>query len=290
MVEFFIVYKEKNKVKYQLIQIAYDRFKINSNEPILRSSNFDGWILKADWNDTLQEGVLYKNGKPEQLFNLNQASNAKVKQCNQVTITYQTVSGSSCGPNCAEITVTLHTVSELVCTNDTPSNGYPSDFGNYTTGGNDGNSTTYYFVQQYPLRSYNIQTAACRAGGDRGSFNSQVSDALYATGLATNITGWTLDKADALARATGGAVNDFFPLASAVGKSVGIAGVLIDGVQLYMGISEDGFQWNEDGWNLAQTALGVTGLVAAGVFAAPWVAVATGIVSIGIAVGTQVCQ
>ena len=204
--------------------------------------------------------VLYKNGKPQQLFNLNQASNAKVKQCNQITITYQTVSGSSCGPNCAEITVTLHTVSELVCTNDTPSNGYPSDFGNYTTGGNDGNSTTYYYVQQYPTRTYDPSRAACRGGSERSTFNSQMQDAVYATGLAANVTGFSLDKADALARAVGGNLADFKGLIN----GVGIAGIVIDTVQLGIGVWDGNLTFEEDGLNAIQLGLGIVGLAAGG--------------------------
>ncbi|PLK42556.1 hypothetical protein [Emticicia sp. TH156] len=278
IVEFFVVYKEKNKIKYELAQIAYDRFKIDPKESILRSENFDGWILKTDWNDALREGVFYKNGKPRQTFNVGGTSNSRVKKCNQVTITYQTVSGTSCGVNCAEITVTLHTVSELVCPNDTPASDYPSNFGNYTSGGGDGSSTTYYYVEQYPIRSYNIHRAACRGGSERSTLNSQIEDAIFATGLAANVTGFSLDKADAIARAVGGSLADYKGLIN----GVGIAGIVIDTVQLGIGVWDGNFTFEEDGLNAIQLGLGIVGLAAGG-----WIAVVAGAVTIGISVYSQ---
>jgi hypothetical protein len=281
IIEFLIIYKEKNQYKSLLAQVAYDRFAVDPNSTILKMENFTGWLLIADWEDKLQEGVQFQKGKPFNSFNLNLSKKAKPTQCSEVTFTYQTVTGADCGPNCSEITVTLTVYSQLVCTNDTPSYNYPYNFYNYTSGGNDGYSSYYYYFDQYPIRNYNVQRAMCTGGADRSTFNSQIADAVNATSLAVDIVGFSWDKAEAIVRSTGGTFEQYFPLAGQIGKRIGMVGIALDGYQVIVGVTDGDFSWDMNGdlGNVLQLTLGVASLVAA-----PWVAAGFGAVSVGIAI------
>jgi hypothetical protein len=104
---------------------------------------------------------------------------------------------------------------------------------------------------------------------------------LNALGLATDITGFSWDKAEAMVRATGGSFEQHFPLAGTIGKRIGMVGVVLDGYQVIVGITDGDFSWNMNGdlGNTLQLTLGIASL-----FVAPWVAVGFGAVSIGIAI------
>jgi hypothetical protein len=139
------------------------------------------------------------------------------------------------------------------------------------------------------LPVFNVQRAINNPNSnDRAVLNQNASDALFATGLAFNILGWNIDKAEAIGKAIGADLEVFVPPANIYGKVIGVAGVVIDATQFIIGVYEDGFDWEDDGANLAQVVLGGVGLVAAGMLCAPWIAVATGTVSLGIAVYTEI--
>ena len=293
ILEGLIVYKEKNETKSFLAQIAYDPYVVRNNSYQLELSKFTGWLVRADWDDNLMDGFVYDKGQIIGSFDKEKEKRGRIQQqvCTTQTIEYQTVETRSCGPNCTDVTVTLHRSTQTVCV-ETGGSGGGGGGSTYEAGtGGGGNSpigSTTIIFETFPIqRNYNLQNVITRPGPDRTTFNQSLSDAVYATGLALNILDFTFDKAEACARAVGGNIDEFFPLANVVGTRIGVAGLVIDGVQLYMGVAQNGFQWNQDGWNAVQVGLSIAGLAAGTVFAAPWVAVATGVVSIGIAIGTR---
>ncbi|TAF97940.1 MAG: hypothetical protein EAZ32_01615 [Cytophagia bacterium] len=175
------------------------------------------------------------------------------------------------------VTVTLHRSFEIVCTGGTGGGGGYNWF--------DGYEWSYTPISLPPfdtsVTTYRPRTAICHSHtADRATFNKNVENALFATGLATNATGWSLDKAEALARSVGGNMTQFKGLIN----GVGFAGLVIDGAQLYMGIKDKNLgDWTESDYlNLAQVVLGGAAIVAGG-----WIAVSLGAVSIGIAVYSQ---
>jgi hypothetical protein len=199
-------------------------------------------------------------------------------------VTYQTVTGVSCGPNCSDITVTLHTETQYVCTGDfvTYTGGYYGSYYDpgftYSGGGNVFSS----------INSFNLRTAINDPYSTaRTQFSQTLKDAANAVGLAAGLRGLTVDGAQAIAGAIGADLTAFSSsTVKILGRSVAILGFATSAGALYMGIAEDGFTLDKDGWNAAQTILGGVGVVLAFTSAAPIFAVAVGVVSIGIAIGT----
>lgn len=285
IIEFLIVYKTQGKEKYFLAQIAYDRYTINKSDLTIRMNNFSGWLMNSDWEDTPSVGYFFNKGVQKSSFDRVNLKNARPVQCNTGSFSYQTYEPISCGQNCNGVEITLHQTIITVCSSD-PYYNYENSYYNWTSGNT---NDAYYSVQQYqyPVANYVPRRAACHGGSDRSTLNSQLENALFATGLATNVTGWSLDKADALARSIGGNLADFKGLIN----GVGVAGVIIDSVQLGIGLWDGNVTFEEDGLNAIQLGLGIVGLVAGG-----WIAVGVGAISIGIAVysqttsGETVCQ
>jgi hypothetical protein len=98
--------------------------------------------------------------------------------------------------------------------------------------------------------------------------------------------GFSWDKADALARSVGGEVNFSSKILQVGGKYIGVAGLIVDGTQFLVGISDEDISLDDMG-NGAQLALGIGSF-----FVAPWVAVVFGGLSIAIAVyqSSQSCD
>lgn len=117
-------------------------------------------------------------------------------------------------------------------------------------------------------------------GHDRINFNYNLNQALDETGLANNILGWSLDKADALSKSVGGTgLKNFSPVLTVGTRLVGGVSLVLSGRQIYMAITNDGSMSQSDWLNVAGGVLGVAAVISGG-----WVAVAAGGVSIGIAV------
>lgn len=283
IMEGLIVVKEKGKMKAFLAQIAYDPIAARYNGNQISKKDFTGWLMRCDWEDTLIDGEQYKKGEKIAAFDgVVGTKNGRTAQCRVVEVSYQTVEVSSCGPNCTEITVTLHRSLQLVCDGTgggAPATGLNPDWFN--------NSEWSYMPISVPpvdttVRSFNPTNVVMNSNSpDRSNFNQILNTTVSALGLAVDITGFSLDKGEAIARSIGANYEQFFPLAGAVGKRVGGIGVVLDGYQVFVGVKEGNFEWNmnSDLGNLIQLSLGVASL-----FVAPWVAVGFGAVSIGIAV------
>ncbi len=280
IVESLLVYKEKEKYTSFLFQIAYDRYKVKKKNQKIDVNKLTGWIIKADWGDTILEATKLIEGKV--IGSYSSTKKGRPNHCFPVTSSYNTVTGSSCGPNCINVTVTVHSYTQYFCI-DQGGSIYQSVLPPDLAAGGSGYNPSWEILNQY-----NPKTAVCNSGSsDRQIFNDSINQALYATGLATNVSGWSLDKADAIARSVGGNLSDFKGLIN----GVGVAGIVIDTVQLGIGLWDGNVTFEEDGLNAIQVGLGIVGLVAGG-----WIAVGAGAVSIGIAVYSQttsnqpVCQ
>jgi hypothetical protein len=309
ILEGLIVLKAGQQVQAFLAQIAYDPFALAANGYKLEKSTFTGTLLRADWHDHLIDGTAFHKGEmvkgfvkaPDGVVKPANATvkNARMSDCFYYYVEYQTTYVGDDGI----VGVVGHQSWATVC--DGSGNGGWGDgsggfdsYGDLGSGGSftygDTGGGTYYDPLLnsgaggwvYPtniLFNYDINKAIAADGTDRLNMNANLTKVLYAVGLGTSISGWSLDKATALARSIGASVDQFFPLASNTVRKIGAAGLIISGTQLYLGVSDNGFQWDEDGWNLAQTALAIPGVLAISA-AAPWVVVVTGAVSIGIAI------
>lgn len=77
--------------------------------------------------------------------------------------------------------------------------GFPAE---HLPGGGGGHGS---YVHTTTVTNYNPANAICNLGSsDWAQMNQNLSNALSATGLASGVTGWTFDKADALIRSIGG--------------------------------------------------------------------------------------
>ena len=74
-------------------------------------------------------------------------------------------------------------------------------------------------------------------------------------------------------------------MAVVLAKRIRVVNAFYNSGQLLIGIAEDGFTWDEDGWNAVSAAIGISAVFATGA-AAPWIAVGGGLVTVGIAVYT----
>ncbi|MEZ0540693.1 hypothetical protein [Fibrella arboris] len=291
LVEGVVVVKEKGVTNAFLVQIAYDPVALQMKGSVTRE-NFSGWLVRADWNDRFIDGIKFEEGKSGEYYvdsKIDVKGGRRVYQ--MITVKYQTVTGSSCGPNCTEVTVTEHTDTQWIWI---PDGGVSGGGG----GGGPVNTGPYYDPSfggggvnggTSAPTSFHMTTALSnRFSNDRRVFSQAIKDAVNATGLAASMAGFTVDKAQAIAGAIGAELRGLSPVVSIMGKSCAVLSLATSAGALYMGVADDGFTWDDDGWNAVQTGLGVigVGLIIAG--AAPVFAVAVGAVSIGIAVGTTI--
>lgn len=123
---------------------------------------------------------------------------------------------------------------------------------------------------------------------DRIVFNESLKNKLYASGLATDITGWSVGKAEALARSIGADLHNFTSLRmimnlKGVATRIGWFGAGISTIQLGIGIYEHQDDLTkEDALNALQVVFGI-----AGIFAGPWWALGFGTVSLIIAYNSR---
>lgn len=111
---------------------------------------------------------------------------------------------------------------------------------------------------------------------------------INALGFASSLTGWSLDKAMVMARSIGSNVAETFPLVEVLGRRIAVVNAFYASGQLFIGVAEDGFTWDDDGWNLVSASISVAAVFAIGTAAAPWIAVGGGLVTVGIGVYTLV--
>ncbi len=295
--EYLIVYKNKNKNEAFLAQVCAHP---SDNIPIINNSvelaAFTGLLIKADWEDKPATGFKYEKGQLKSYFDTNSNINAKVQDCFMTYYGYQTVTIQPCSGNygitysgaCLEAVYTYYTSINWVCTNYATFDPYSPYFyyPNYTSGGNSsgGNSISPLLdTRYYPNNSqgFNTKRVVCNVGDDRQKFNNIIASTTSALGLVADISGFSLDKAEAISRSLGASLNKYAPVAGQIGRKIGYAGILLDGYQLGIGLKDGTFDLdlNSDLGNAAQLALGV-----GAIFVGPWVAVAFGAVSIGIAV------
>lgn len=129
--------------------------------------------------------------------------------------------------------------------------------------------------------NYNLKNALCNPGGaDRLSLINSMRNAFGATGLGGSVTGWTFNKADAILRSAGAAIDDFRPLTTA-GRTFGIAGGVLGGMRGVIGIFDDGNISDHDALDIIGGVIGV----ALAVSPVGWIGVvAGGAVTLGIAI------
>lgn len=277
IIEVLIVYTdEKGEKSAYLSQVAYDRYHL-ANEKI-DTEKFYGWFLKADWDDNLLEANFYENGEHKLMLEKND-SKARQQQCFLVmTNSYYTYSGQSCGPNCSEFTITLHRDYMIQCYGNgigDSGGGIPAEF---LPGGSGGSQGSYVYTTS--TTNFNLRDAICNPGSsDRTQMNQNLSDALSATGLASGVTGWTFNKAEAILKSIGANIDDFRPLTTA-GRRFGIAGGGFGVARGIIGIF-DGDISDHDALDI------IGGTISVGLAVTPvgWVGVAVGgVVSLAIAI------
>jgi hypothetical protein len=303
IVEGLIVYKENDEFKSFLGQVAYDPFQIADSSFVIDKEKFTGSLLRADWDDKIIDGADFVDGKLQTKFVNNGMSdammpseNARTNSCYYYSIDYTTWYYDEDNV----FTIEGWTDWVTVCEGSGPGDIYVHSYGGSSTGS--GGSSTGGGAYFDPLagsgqgswvmpgnlyNGYNPTSAVLTNGADRAEWHETMEDVAWATGLALNIHTFSIDKAVAFAKTLGLTINSYYPVILRSGQSIGVVGMAISGYQLYMGFRDDGWQWNEDGWNAASLALGFTGVVLATTIA-PWVAVAIGAFQIGIAIYTQV--
>lgn len=284
-----MVVKEKGETQAFLVQIAYNSVALQMKGiNNLTQDNFTGWLIRSDWNDHFIDGTKYDNGKRGQYYVNKESSSRNGRMYQMVTVTYQTVIGFSCSPNCTEVVITQHTDTQWLWVPE----------GGLSGGGPTGGSGAYHgpgFASggvsggvSRPT-SFHMSTALSnRWSNDRKLFSQAIKDAANATGLAASMAGFSLDKAQAIAGAIGAELRGISPVVNVMGRSCAILSLGTSAGALYMGVAENGFSWDEDGWNLVQTVLGGIGVGLIVFGAAPVFGVAVGAISIGIAIGTTI--
>lgn len=310
IIEGIVIIKVNNEKKAFLAQLAYDPFDLETNDFKLEKETFTGTLLRSDWNDNIIDGTTFVKGEKVQAFsnpdnpNINNKSgkeNARVSGCFYTSIEYTTWYVDEDGI----LTIVGHTNWAVVC--DISGNGgwgggggvyVDSTGGTSSGGGYNGPGGAYYdpllgsgngawVMPSNMYYNFNLNNAINSPGSDRTAVNENLENALWGVGLATNISSWSIDKAVALAHSVGLNLREFFPMAVVAGRYIGVAGLAMSTRTLYIGLS-DGYTFDEDGWNIALTALSGTTVALTFVAASPWIAVAVGAVTITIAVVQQV--
>lgn len=276
--EALVIYTdEKGETNAYLSQIAYDRYHIVNDR--LDVDKFYGWILKANWDDTLLGGSFYEEGKQQLSIHPSDA-NARITDCRWYYYSYYSYSGGSCGVNCYEFTITLHQHYSVSCSGGSPGGSgsweeYPYEV---PEGGEGSGGSGPIYVPS--TTNYNLRNVLCNpSGSDRQNLISSMGNALAATGLGSSITGWSFNKAEAILRSAGSAIDDFRPLTTA-GRTFGIAGGVLGGMRGVVGLF-DGNVSDHDALDI------IGGVIGVGLALSPagWIGVvAGGAVTLGIAI------
>lgn len=285
-----VIYNDtKGENQAFLYQVAYDRFKLKDKQ--IDFINFNGCLLKADWNDTLQYAEIYKDGKKSIQTIQHSEKNARISGCGYVqTGGYQTWGEQSCGSGCTETVIYYHRQYTWMCNNG---GYYPGEWQlpppDGSGGGGGGVTQT---------TNFNPKRAICNVGSDRTQMLDNLGWALDQTGLINGIGGFTWAKGDALLRSVGANIDEFLPSMSMAGRTFGVVGgsfsvggVLISGSKLFIGVTDgSGWTWDDDGWDSVQLGLALAGmgltLVGGGVIVAV-ASVVIGGVSIGLSMYTE---
>lgn len=246
---------EKGETNAYLSQIAYDRYHIVNDR--LDVDKFYGWILKANWDDTLLGGSFYEEGKQQLSIHPSDA-NARITDCRWYYYSYYSYSGGSCGVNCYEFTITLHQHYSVSCSGGSPGGSgsweeYPYEV---PEGGEGNGGSGPIYVPS--TTNYNLRNVICNSGGaDRWQMNQNMLDAMGATGLASGILGWNFNKAEAILRSVGATIDDFVPITSTAGKLFGAASGGLGIVKGAIGVFNDGNIDTHEALDLLGGALGV---------------------------------
>lgn len=296
ILEVLVVYNDDNDRPHAyLSQIAYDRYHLIKNR--LDIDQYYGWFLKSDWNDNVLEAAYYEKGR-QKLISKNGSTQARLALNCGYFYTGAAHFSYSYTDQDGGVVIVWQKEYAYYCFEPGHSGyayaEYPNEIDEGTFPGGGGGGT--YTVPV--TTSFNVKNAICNPGGaDRSQMNQSLQDALFATGLANDITGFSWSKADALLRSLGANIDEFLPTLSVAGRTVGVvggtfagAGVLMSGTKLYLGITDGtGFTWDDDGWDVVQFGLAAAGggvLLAGGVVAAI-ASLVIGGVSIGISIHTQ---
>ena len=256
ILESLVVYKDKGKYYSFLVQISYDRFNLRKKGSVIDFDRLTGFMLKADWDDNIIDGAKLIDGKISGTF--SSTKRARVSSCFSVS-THTTVSVTSCGPSCYDVTFTLNTGSSQMYCFDDGGGLYQSVLPPDLAAGGSGYNPTYDYV-----RRFNPKSAVCNPNSnDRATLNQNLNDAVNALGLTADISGFTWDKAEAIARSTGGNFDNYWPEVGVIGKRIGMVGIALDGYQVIVGITDGDFSWDMNGdlGNTLQLTLGVAGLL-----------------------------
>ncbi len=285
IVEGLLVAKHKGEYIAQLYKIAYDPFVLDPENPKLEKETFTGTILLTDWNDVTLEGHICEQGKIVKSFaEEGRSKNSRnLNICDTTRVYYQTWYVSSDNA----FTVVLSYIDYTVCTETGSSDSGLIIDPNVSSGSGGGWGYPWgpnnSYVPNTSLLGFNPANALINNGHDRVNFNYNLNQALDATGLANNILGWSLDKADALSKSIGGTgLKNFSPVLTVGVRSLGYVNLLLAGRQVLMAITSDRDISHTDWLNIAGGVLGGVAFILGG-----WVAVAAGGVSVGIAVYVQ---
>lgn len=286
--EGFLFYRKPNG-EYDgfLAQIAFDPLK---NKPgiAIDPVHFTGMVINASWDEKILRSWRFLDGKMINHYDHEKTTNVggRTSQCTTYYSQYSTVTGSSCGNNCIDVTYTLHYIPHTYCTSDfntgsctcytgsggyTPSSG--SGYGGYNPPVPPGYSSTY------PYNKYNVFHVP--NSPDRAEFNNRLAAAATAMGILSTTTSLSLDTATSLVTTLGMEFQQVKLVSNFSTFGLGAIGVVAGGASFAIGIMKDGWQAEEDGYNLALLAIGAVGVVGGG-----WIAVGAGVVSI-IVIGVQ---
>lgn len=306
VIEGLIVVKIKGQTSAFLAQIAIDMPYIVNNKYVINKSNFTGTLLKSGWDDEVITGIVYENGIPIKGFkNTKNESDYDIENGRVQGCVYTMVNAANTWyvDSNNELVIVVHNIWSVTC--DGSGNGGFMGFdgtgggngsGGTTPGGNSGDGSYYdplvhsgsgnitYPDQQ--IYQFNLTQALAGPGPHRNGMSTNLKNGVIATGLAASLAGWSLDKATALAKTIGGNITHFTPGVVRFGTNIGAAAIAVSGVQLAVGIMDNGWQLSEEGPNSAAFILGTAGFVAGTVFAAPWIAVGLGGLSLIISVAT----
>jgi hypothetical protein len=285
--EGFLVYRKPNG-DYDgfLAQLAFDPLKSHAGKPV-DPNHFTGLVINADWNENILRSWRFLDGKLVSYYNPDaKKKSGRTQQCITTYTQYSSVTGVSCGPSCIDVTYTLHNVPHTTCYDDpytgSDQGGYTGS-GGYSPSGTGGGGYTPpvspNWSPTYPYNQYNLWNVP--NSPDRAEFGTRLHTALNVTGITTTVTGLTLDKATYTINTLGlefqqvKIVSNFSKFGlGAIGAVAGIGGFAI-------GWMEDGWQWDEEGYNGLLAALGIVAFVGTG-----WVPIAAGAVSI-VVIGVQ---
>lgn len=277
------------------VQLAYDPISLSNNKFLIDKNTFTGTLIKCDWEDTTLTGIIYRNGKAIVGFGTGPLNaNAKINsECEEYYITYEygtviddsfaLVQGKTYYTDCTGILGSGGGAGW--------SSGFFDPFAIISSGGSGPilSSDPSFFLPLNSIYEFKITNAVAANGMDRYKMNQNIEKIVTATGLATSISSFSFDKAEAMAKVVGLEIDRYIDLrilnstykVGMFSASLGAIANIPATYNLAVGIFEDGYTADKDGWNLLYAAVGWGGFFGAVAIGSPWIAVATTAITVG---------